>query len=63
MKKGIVVPRKLSHKNGISKLSVGEEVTENDVNNFDELVKNGCIEIKKTLQKSVKKKTEKSKSE
>ncbi len=43
MKKGIVIPKRLSHKNGVSKLKAGEVVTENDVNNFDELVEMGCI--------------------
>lgn len=45
MKKGIVTPRRLSHKNGVTKLKKGDEVTEKDVNNFDELVENGCIKI------------------
>lgn len=47
MKKGIVTPRKLSHKNGITKLKRGDVVTEEDVNNFDGLVENGCIVIEK----------------
>jgi hypothetical protein len=60
MKKGIVIPKKLSHKNGVSKLSAGDSVTENDVNNFDELVKNGCIQLKDEPKKPSKKKAEKS---
>lgn len=45
MKKGKVIPLALSHKNGKTVLGPGDEVTENDVNNFDELVKKGFIEI------------------
>ncbi len=45
MRKGIVTPRKLSHKNGITKLKRGDVVTEDDVNNFDGLVENGCIVV------------------
>lgn len=55
MKKGIVIPRKLSHKNGVTKLKAGEEVTEEDVNNFDELVENGCIVIEEAEQSDLMK--------
>ena len=48
MKKGKVIPLALSHKNGKTILGPGDEVTENDVNNFDELVKKGFIEVEGT---------------
>lgn len=35
----------LSHKNGRSILNAGDKVTENDVNNFDSLVKEGKIKL------------------
>lgn len=45
MKKGKVIVLALSHKNGKIILGPGDEVTENDVNNFDKLVKQGFIEV------------------
>ena len=45
MKKGKVIPLALSHKNGKTILGPGDKVTENDVNNFDEVVKKGFIEV------------------
>ena len=53
MKKGKVKVLALSHKNGNKILDAGDEVTENDVNNFDALVKSGHIE---ELSKPEKKK-------
>jgi len=45
MKKGIVIALTLSHKNGNNILRDGDKVTENDVVNFDHLVKKGFIEV------------------
>lgn len=45
MKKGKVISSALSHKNGSKILRAGDKVTENDLNNFDEAVKGGHVEI------------------
>ena len=45
MKKGIVIPSSLSHKNLKHIFSDGDLVTENDVNNFDLHVKKGNIKM------------------
>jgi len=43
MKKGKVIPLSLSHKNLNKVFKAGDKVTENDVDNFDLLVKKGYI--------------------
>lgn len=45
MKKGKVKIIALGHKNGRGIMYAGDTVTENDVDNFDELVKAGKIEV------------------
>lgn len=54
MKTGIVKVLALSHKNGNAILRNGDKVTDKDVNNFDELVKNGSIELEEPKKKVVK---------
>ena len=48
MKKGKVISSALSHKNGSTILRAGDKVTEDDLNNFDEAVKGGHVEIEET---------------
>lgn len=43
MRKGKVISLGISHKNGNAIIKTGEKVTENDVHDFDNLIKNGHI--------------------
>lgn len=66
MKKGKVISLTLSHKNGKTILRAGDPVTENDVNNFDDSVKTGHIELSasdKKAEKAKKAEAEKAKKE
>lgn len=57
MKKGKVIVGALSHKNRNYVFSEFEKVTENDVENWDELVKNGYIKEDQVKKEPVKKPT------
>ena len=59
MKKGIVISLALGHKNGKTVLKNGDKVTENDVNNFDDCVKNGHIKIEENKKVENKKEQKK----
>jgi hypothetical protein len=61
MKKGTVIPIAISHKNLKHVFKHGETVTENDVNNFDLLVKQGKIAVIKATPKVEQTKVEKPK--
>jgi hypothetical protein len=60
MKKGVVISLTLSHKNGKTVLRDGDKVSEDDVNNFDKLVKSGHIKLSATDKKAEKAKKEES---
>jgi len=61
MKKGIVISLAVSHRNLSHIFKTGDSVTENEVNDFDKLVKTGHlkeVEGKKTVKKPDSKKSE-----
>jgi hypothetical protein len=53
MKNGKVKVLAISHKNGKSVLRAGDKVTENDVLNFDKLVKDGYIDLGKEQKQDI----------
>jgi hypothetical protein len=55
MKKGIVISNMITSKRG-GYIHKGKEVSENDINNFDECVKNGHIKLNKVIVKEAPKK-------
>lgn len=62
MKKGILQKRlTLSHKNGNYIFRAGDEVPEDAVNDFNELVEKGILKVKEEPKKSNKKDTQKEK--
>lgn len=59
MKKGKVIALTLSHKNGSKVLRAGDSVTEKDVDNFENLVKQGFIEVEESKAEKTKAKSDK----
>ena len=64
MRTGKVISINVSHKNGNTIIKTGEKVTENDVHDFDSLVKSGHIKEfeAKTAKKAENKQPEKPKA-